>query len=77
MLIWNKFCVSIYFMLSRYLTADCNYGGRVFDYFDRRLLRNLLKRRFNLELARERKYPLSESGIYKVCMFSNDHSVTN
>ena len=52
--------------LFRYLAADCNYGGRVFDHFDRRLLKNLLKRRCNVDMARERKYPLSESGVYKV-----------
>ena len=59
----NDYSNNIFF---RYLAADCNYGGRVFDYFDRRLLKNSLKRRFNVELARFRKYPLSESGTYKV-----------
>ena len=56
----------IHLILFRYLAADCNYGGRVFDSFDRRLLKNLLKRRFNVDLCREQKYQLSESGMYKV-----------
>ena len=56
----------IHLILCRYLAADCNYGGRVFDSFDRRLLKNLLKRRFNVDLCREQTYQLSESGMYKV-----------
>ena len=56
----------IHSILVRYLAADCNYGGRVFDSFDRRLLKNLLKRRFNVDLCREQTYQLSESGMYKV-----------
>ena len=34
-----------------YLTVECNYGGRVTDPFDKRLLRNILSRRFNYELV--------------------------
>ena len=51
------------------MAAECNYGGRVFDFFDRRLLRNLLKRRCNVDMARERKYPLSETGVYRVSVY--------
>ena len=58
--------IHLILILCRYLAADCNYGGRVFDSFDRRLLKNLLKRRFNVDLCREQTYQLSESGMYKV-----------
>ena len=59
----------IFYLFHRYVAAECNYGGRVFDFFDRRLLKNLLKRRCNVDMARERKYPLSETGVYRVSVY--------
>ena len=49
-----------------YLVIECNYGGRVTDPYDRRLLRNLLAKRFNIDVASVENYSLSETGSYKV-----------
>ena len=35
----------------QYLVAECNYGGRITDTHDRRLLATLLKRLVNLKVA--------------------------
>uniref|UniRef100_A0A336M3T0 CSON009294 protein n=1 Tax=Culicoides sonorensis TaxID=179676 RepID=A0A336M3T0_CULSO len=49
-----------------YLTGECNYGGRVTDDKDRRLLQSLLIKTFNPDTIKIDNYNLSESGIYKV-----------
>ncbi|KYN33583.1 Dynein heavy chain 3, axonemal [Trachymyrmex septentrionalis] len=47
-----------------YLAGECNYGGRVTDDKDRRLLNSLLKNFYNPEVIIEIKYSFSPSGIY-------------
>ena len=37
----------------QYLVAECNYGGRITDTHDRRLLATILKRLVNLKVAIE------------------------
>ncbi len=50
----------------QYLIAECNYGGRVSDAHDRRLLVSLLRQFFNHSVARLRGAAVSESGAYRI-----------
>lgn len=47
-----------------YLTGQCNYGGRVTDDKDRRLLMSILSGFINKEIVEEDAYKFSQSGIY-------------
>jgi dynein heavy chain len=49
----------------RYVTAECNYGGRVTDDKDRRLLSTLIQKCYAPELLGQSGYKLSESGRFK------------
>ena len=55
-----------------YLTGECNYGGRVTDYNDRRLLNSLLAIFYNEQIIAEEGYSFSESGNYR-CPPSGPH----
>uniref|UniRef100_A0A5K3EKL7 Dynein_C domain-containing protein n=1 Tax=Mesocestoides corti TaxID=53468 RepID=A0A5K3EKL7_MESCO len=50
----------------KYLTGECNYGGRVTDGNDRRCLVSLLSIFYNHDLVTQENYSLSPSGLYKV-----------
>ena len=39
-----------------YLTAECNYGGKVTDERDRRLINSLLENSFNSRVLSDLKY---------------------
>ncbi|XP_047106954.1 dynein axonemal heavy chain 3 [Schistocerca piceifrons] len=49
-----------------YLTGECNYGGRVTDDKDRRLLLSLLAIYYNKRVVEEPMYAFSSSGLYYV-----------
>ncbi|EUB58897.1 Dynein heavy chain 3, axonemal [Echinococcus granulosus] len=50
----------------KYLTGECNYGGRVTDENDRRCLVSLLNIFYNHDLVTQDNYSLSPSGLYTV-----------
>ncbi|KAK5619233.1 hypothetical protein CRENBAI_020307 [Crenichthys baileyi] len=47
-----------------YLTGECNYGGRVTDDWDRRLLMTILADFYNKDIIETFHYPFSPSGEY-------------
>uniref|UniRef100_A0A8D3BWT9 Dynein axonemal heavy chain 12 n=1 Tax=Scophthalmus maximus TaxID=52904 RepID=A0A8D3BWT9_SCOMX len=47
-----------------YLTGECNYGGRVTDDWDRRLLLTILADFYNKDVIEKPRYPFSPSGDY-------------
>ncbi|XP_070136648.1 dynein axonemal heavy chain 3 [Drosophila bipectinata] len=49
-----------------YLTGECNYGGRVTDDKDRRLILSLLNMIYNQNTIEQDNYALSQSGNYRV-----------
>lgn len=56
----------IQFDALRYLTGECNYGGRVTDDWDRRTLTTILRKFYAPEIVDIDKYAVDPQGRYKV-----------
>jgi dynein heavy chain len=50
----------------KYLTAECNYGGRVTDDKDRRLITTLLDDYFNDKVLTDKTYKFGPEDVFKV-----------
>lgn len=78
--------VHVYFELQgiqyealRYLTGECNYGGRVTDEWDRRTLNTILAKFYCTDIVEKDVYYLSPSGKFKhsdvrmsICVWTNN-----
>ena len=52
----------VQFEALRYLTGECNYGGRVTDDWDRRCLTTVLRRFYCPEVISVEKFKLDDNG---------------
>ena len=52
------------FAALKYLTGQCNYGGRVTDDWDRRTLVTILNKFYCNDIVKKDKYCFSSSGTY-------------
>ena len=57
---------TVQFIALRYLTGECNYGGRVTDDWDRRCLNTILMKFYNLKVLGDSDYKFDEEGSYVV-----------
>ncbi len=56
----------VQFEALRYLTGECNYGGRVTDGWDRRTLMTVVNRAYCPELLSDANFSFDDKGLYKV-----------
>jgi dynein heavy chain len=48
-----------------YMAAEANYGGRVTDPMDRRLIKIILKRFYSEDITKN-NFKLTKDGVYKI-----------
>lgn len=60
------FSQDVQFIALRYLTGECNYGGRVTDDWDRRTLNTILYKFYNPKAIEVHNYALDPSGVYHI-----------
>ena len=58
------FSQTVQYAALKYLTGECNYGGRVTDDHDRRTLMTLMEHFYTSKIVEEEKHCFDESGIY-------------
>lgn len=54
----NEYSAIPYTMI-QYILGECNYGGRLYDMWDRRLLQTLISDMVNQQVVDTPNYPLS------------------
>ncbi|EGR31445.1 hypothetical protein IMG5_109350, partial [Ichthyophthirius multifiliis] len=71
----DEFGQNIPYDALKYLTAECNYGGRVTDDKDRRLINTLLEDYYCEQAVNNPNYKFAENPVYKPLVFetSNDY----
>jgi dynein heavy chain len=60
----NEESASVPFDALLFVTGDINYGGRVTDDWDRRLLLTILKKFYSQDIMTEGKYHFSDKDEY-------------
>lgn len=53
------------YLALNYMAAEANYGGRVTDPMDRRLIKIILKKFYSPEITKD-GFKITEDGIYKI-----------
>ncbi|XP_051173104.1 dynein axonemal heavy chain 7-like isoform X2 [Leptopilina boulardi] len=65
----------VQFEALKYLTGECNYGGRVTDEWDRRTLVTILEKFYNEELLEEKMYNFDETSDIYYCPNAKEYEV--